>query len=54
LDRIVGSQALEDLLACSPREREDVYEAIRAMRAPGLKWRSAAGAVARRRGVTEA
>jgi hypothetical protein len=54
LDRIVGSQSLEELLACSPVDREDVYETLRAMRAPGIRWRRVATAVARRRGVTVA
>lgn len=54
LDRIVRCQSLEELLACPPAQRADVYEALRHMRHPRGGWRRAAEDVAADRNVTTA
>src|SRR5258706_7023707 len=54
LDRIVRCQSLEELLACPPAQRADVYEALRHMRNPRGGWRRAAEDVAADRDVTTA
>jgi DnaJ domain len=52
LDRIVRCQSLEELLACPPADRADVYEALREMRRPSALWRGAVVVTAFRRRVT--
>src|SRR5512140_2246402 len=54
LDRILAANSLDEVLACPPDARGDVYEALLELQEPSPWWQQVVATVARRRSVTSA